>query len=326
MSTPAHGSLIDRLTLVGLIVASVALLVRYLVTGPSFWWTASAILVGLLIAQRGVRRFWRSLVTVPVVRLRPEQVPGHWAEVVRANCPITRQLPADDFQHLLKLVQAFLHEKHIEGAGGLEITEEIRLTIAALACLLILKLNVGLYPALQTVVVYPSAVVPRYAGQRWESGGLHDDAPQPILGQSWSSGVVVLSWDSASHGAFDPRDGHNVVLHEFAHQLDHETGDTDGIPVGLRLSALKPWAEMLERRFRELVTAERRGRESVLDHYGAKDEAEFFAVATETFFEKPRQLRAKLPDLYELLVGFYGVDPGEGFRPPSDASPPDPVT
>jgi Mlc titration factor MtfA (ptsG expression regulator) len=323
---PARGSLIERLTFVGLLVVSGALLVRYVVAGPSFLWTASAILVGLLFAQRGMLRLWRAMFSTPPVRLRPEPVPEHWAEMVRSSIPVTQQLPAADFEHLLKLVQAFLHEKNIEGAGGLEITEEIRLTIAAQACLLLLKLDVGLYPALETVIVYPSAVVPKYAGQRWQGGELHQDAPQPILGQSWTSGVVVLSWDSAAHGAYDPRDGQNVVLHEFAHQLDQETGEADGIPVGIRLSALKPWAEMLERRFRELVAARRRGRDSVMDHYGAKNEAEFFAVATETFFEKPRQLRAKIPDLYDLLVEFYGVDPGEGFRPRADASAGDRAT
>lgn len=234
----------------------------------------------------------------------PDPVPPQWQAIILDNIPFARQLGESDLERLLKLTQVFLDQKHVEGAGGLEVTEQIRVTIAAGACVLLLWMpDVGCYPLLRTVIVYPGAMVPRYAG----GGGTRH--PDPILGQSWGSGVVILSWDSALHGVFDPRDGQNLVMHEFAHQLDQEDGEADGVPVGLKAASLKTWARVMERRYRRLVKAHRRNLKSVLDQYGATNRAEFFAVATEAFFEKPRQLRNKKPDLYDALADFYGVDP-----------------
>lgn len=245
------------------------------------------------------------------VRLLPDPPPDHWADIVRERVPITEDLRAEDFEHLLKLIQVFLTEKNIEGAGGFDVTEEAAVTIAAQACLLLIWRNTGMYPGLRTIIVYPSATIPKILDQRT---GRFEEFDTPILGQSWATGVVILSWSSAEQGAFDPRDGKNVVLHEFAHQLDQETGDADGVPVGLPLSAVKPWAEVMESRFRQLKAADQQGRRTVLDGYGATNHAEFFAVATEAFFEKPERLRHKKPDLYGLLTEFYGVDPAEGMR------------
>ncbi len=265
----------------------------------------------LVLAQRVLRGFrW----TRPL-RLSPDPVPEGWEEIVRGNVPIARELADADFDRLLKLVQVFLDTKRIDGAGGLDVTEEIRVTIAAQACLLVLWLEVGLFPGLRTVVVYPGTVVARRVERGLHTGVLTEDrGPTPILGESWRHGVVVLSWDSSRQGAFDPRDGKNVVFHEFAHQLDQETGEADGVPVGLRLSSMKPWAEVLEARFQQLSRARDTGDRTVLDTYGATNRAEFFAVATEAFFEKPRQLRESKPDLYALLKDFYRVDPAEGMR------------
>lgn len=249
------------------------------------------------------------------IRLLPEPPPGHWAAIVRERVPISQELRSDDFEHLLKLIQVFLAEKNIEGAGGFEVTEEAAVTIAAQACLLLIWRNTGMYPGLRTIIVYPSATIPTTHDPHT---GHFEESDTPILGQSWGTGVVILSWSSAEQGAFDPRDGKNVVLHEFAHQLDQETGDADGVPVGLPLSAVKPWAEVMERRFRQLKAADRKGNETVLDGYGATNYAEFFAVATEAFFEKPERLRHKKPDLYGLLTEFYGVDPAERMRSVGD--------
>lgn len=257
------------------------------------------------------RRFLERVRWQRPLQFLPDPVPGQWRSIVLDNIPFARQLDDSDLERLLKLTQVFLHEKHFEGAGGLELTEEIRVTIAAGACVLLLWMpDVGCYPLLRTVIVYPGAMVPRYAGS---SATRH---PDPILGQSWGSGVVILSWDSTRHGVFDPRDGKNLVLHEFAHQLDQEDGEADGVPVGLRAASLKTWGRVMEQRYSWLVKARRKGRESVLDQYGATNRAEFFAVATEAFFEKPRQLRGKKPDLYEVLADFYGVDPVEAGLAP----------
>lgn len=269
---------------------------------------------GVLLGQRAVRRIrW----TRPV-RLLADPIPGHWPGLVQQIVPVTTALSERDFERLLKLVQVFLHRKNIEGAGGLELTDEIRLSIAAQACLLVLWMEVGLFPGLKTVIVYPDTMVPKYVDPHRGTRDVVADEPIPILGQSWGSGVVILSWASARQAAADPRDGRNVVLHEFAHQLDQEDGAADGVPVGLPLSAVKPWAEMLQSGLQELRRSDVRGVSTVLDRYGATNEAEFFAVASETFFEKGRQLREKIPELYALLVEIYGVDPAEGFR---DARP-----
>ena len=267
---------------------------------------------GLLLGQRLVLSMqWRS-----PVRLLPEAVPEGWAEIVRKHFPLAEGLGPDDFHRLLKLTQVFLEKKRIEGAGGLRITEEIRVAIAAQACFLLLWLEVGLYPGLKTILVYPSTVVPRDAWPLSRTGSFTVQRPhQPILGQSWRQGVVILTWEAVERGAANPTDGQNVVLHEFAHQLDQETGDADGIPAGLRMSRLRPWAHVIERDLGRLRAAASMGFETVLNPYGATNEAEFFAVATETFFEKPKQLRASDPDLYALLSEYYGVDPAIGLVP-----------
>jgi len=255
------------------------------------------------------------------IRLLRDPVPELWADIVRVNVPISKQLSEPDFDRLLKLIQVFLHQKHVEGAGGLEVTDEIRVTIAAQACLLLVWRDTGMFPGLTTVIVYPEAVVPRHVQRIHGTMTLETEPGETaLLGESWGNGVVVLSWDSARQGAFDPRDGHNVVLHEFAHQLDQETGEADGIPAGMPLSALKPWAEVMEERFRQLRSARSEGRRTVMRSYGATNHAEFFAVATEAFFEKPRQLRTRKPDLYDILSDFYGVDPAEGMSRIGDAT------
>ena len=263
--------------------------------------------VGVWYGQRWVGRAqWSRPVT-----LSRRPVPESWAERVRELVPMTALLPEADFARLLKFIQVFLAEKNIEGAGGLEVTDDMRLSIAAQACLLVLWMEVGLFPGLKTVIVYPSTVVPRYTGH---GASLEEERGDPILGQSWEGGIVILAWDSADSGASDPRDGHNVVLHEFAHQLDQEDGAADGVPVGMPLSAVKPWATVLREGLRDLRRREAGGLRSVMDKYGATNEAEFFAVASETFFEKATSLRKHEPDLYDLLKTFYRVDPAEGFR------------
>jgi Mlc titration factor MtfA (ptsG expression regulator) len=181
-------------------------------------------------------------------------------------------------------------------------TDEIRVTIAAHAALLLLGGARGFFPGLVSILVYPSA----YRGkvtQRLPSG-IIEEGEQGRLGESWHDGVVVLSWDDTLRGAADTRDGHNVVLHEFAHQLDQEDGTADGTPYLGRRSLYAAWARVLGADFERL-----REGPGVLDRYGATNPAEFFAVATETFFEKPHQLRAQNGELYEQLRAYYGVDP-----------------
>ena len=201
-------------------------------------------------------------------------------------------------------MQVFLSDKTFEGCGGLEITEEIRVTIAAQACMLLLGRETKVYPKLKTVLVYPHTY---QGGQKGMFGGDNGDSAR--LGESWDCGVVVLSWDSVKGGARNFEDGHNVTFHEFAHQLDQEDGAADGAPILRERTAYATWAHVFNHEYKALVGLTRRGKKDTMDRYGATNPAEFFAVATETFFEKPRQLKAKHPELYEELQYYYKVDP-----------------
>ncbi|PYL86914.1 MAG: hypothetical protein DMF17_04735 [Verrucomicrobia bacterium] len=226
-------------------------------------------------------------------RLRAQSFPPAWQSIVTRNLPIFRRLPPEDQTELLGHVQVFLAEKHLEGCGGLELTDEIRVTIAAQACLLLLHRDTDYYPQLITILVYPSSFTAYEArhlgGNIWEEGG------QERLGHTARRlGAMVLAWDSAKRGAADPSDGRNLVLHEFAHQLDFED---------------LAWSRVMSKGFEALRAADEAGMATVLDTYGAKDPAEFFAVVTEAFVERPRALRAKHSELYAELARFFRQDP-----------------
>jgi hypothetical protein len=245
-------------------------------------------------------------------RLPRDPIPQSWREIVERGVPIAGRLTAPEREKLLRLVQVFLRDKHVEGCDGLEVTEEMRVTIAAQACVLLLNLDAGCYPGLRTVLVYPGTYQPRTPS--WFKYDL--GSTEARLGESWRHGVVVLSWDAVAGGATSGGDGQNVTLHEFAHQLDQENGVADGVPVLATPSAVRNWAAVIGRHYDDLVADAEHGRRSVLDHYGAKSRAEFFAVATETFFEQPEQLQQRHPELYDELRRFYGQDPAERRRAP----------
>jgi len=239
--------------------------------------------------------------------IRRGPVPGEWRALIERNVPYVARLPANDRDELEGHIQVFLAEKHFEGCGGQQITDEVRVTIAAQACILLLHRQTDYYPNLVSILVYPTTyLVP--GGRRGPDGMVVED-PEARLGESWTRDVVVLAWDSVLSGAADVHDGHNVVLHEFAHQLDQEDGQGDGVPVLPRRSMYVAWARVLGHDFDQLVRDAERSHRALLDRYGATNPAEFFAVVTETFFEKPRQLRAKHPALYEQLREFYRQDP-----------------
>jgi len=244
------------------------------------------------------------------IRQRP--FPTEWRAIIEKNVPYVACLPPEDREELAGLIQVFLAEKRFEGCNGLEITDEVRVTIAAQACVLLLHRPTDDYPNLVSILVYPTAYLA--PSGRHPVDGSPPDAPQARLGESWTRDVMVLAWDSVVSGASDIRDGHNVVLHEFAHQLDQEDGAGDGAPVLPRRSMYVAWARVLGHDFDELVRATERHHRTLIDRYGATNPAEFFAVATETFFEKPRQLRAKHPALYSQLQEFYRQDPAELAR------------
>lgn len=231
--------------------------------------------------------------------------PRKYHLILKKNLPPYKKMPAELKRQLQDLTRIFVFEKNFEGCGGLEITDEIKVTIAAQACILLLGRKQECYPKLDSVLVYPST----YVADNSNSLSLPPSDPSVRLGESWRSGAVVLAWDSVKQGALNFRDGHNVTMHEFAHQLDQESGRANGTPVlGVR-SAYSAWAQVLSREFGQLRKRAQKGQKSVLDEYGATDPAEFFAVATETFFEKSGQLKKKHPKLYNELQSFYQVNP-----------------
>ena len=242
-------------------------------------------------------------------KVRARTFPAEWLEVIRRNVPYYARLDADEQAELRGHVLVFLDEKRFEGCGGLEMTDEIRLTIAAQACLLLLNRETDCYPMMESIFVYPDQYdVPERSEHRGPVAGVSSRQ-----GESWYRGPVVLSWDDSRKGGRDLRDGHNLVLHEFAHQLDSEDGATDGAPVLPDRGMVAPWARVLSAEFEQLIEDSSRGRLTVLDEYGTTNPAEFFAVVTEAFFERPVALKTRHPEMYDLLMEFYNQDPAERF-------------
>lgn len=226
--------------------------------------------------------------------------------MIEKNLPLYHRLPDEMKSQLHGLVNVFLAEKNFIGCGGQEINDEVKVTIAAQACMLLLNRKPRFFPKLKTIYVYPHTYVAR--GLTNDSG-IMIEGKSVRLGESWQNGPVVLAWDSITGGARNIQDGRNVVLHEFAHQLDQEDGAADGAPILENRSAYRTWAAVLGEEYDNLHTKSRKRRRSVIRKYGATNPAEFFAVATEAFFEKPKQMHKRCPDLYEELKSYYRLDP-----------------
>jgi Mlc titration factor MtfA (ptsG expression regulator) len=241
-------------------------------------------------------------------RLRAQPAPRAWRAILERNLPIFTRLSPVDQSELLGHTMVLLAEKHFEGAGGLELTDEIRVTIAGQACLLLLHRDTDYYPQLISVIVYPSGYTARE--DRHIGGGIWEEGGEDRLGHTGQRlSALVLAWDSVRHGAAAPNDGENLVLHEFAHQLDFENMSSDGTPALETRGDYLAWARVMSAEFRALRNASDAGLPTLLDEYGATNPAEFFAVATETFFERPRALKKKHPTLFAQLERFYRQDP-----------------
>ncbi len=239
-------------------------------------------------------------------KLLEQPFPARWVEHLKANMGHYAALDERERATLHELVQVFVAEKNWEGCGGLELTDEMRVTIAGQACLLILGHDHDLYRRVETILVYPSTVVPKRPTLAFEG---HDYSPMPVLGEAHMQGPVILAWDAALRGGINPRDGRNLVYHEFAHKLDMLDGSADGAPALASHEEYLRWAEVCTREFQALRRAVERGRRTFLRDYGATNEAEFFAVATEHFFEQPRAMQRKHAALYDILRAFYRQDP-----------------
>ena len=235
--------------------------------------------------------------------------PEKWEEILQKDVAYFHRLSPKDQVELRQHIQIFLDEKTFEGCGGQVITDTIRVVIAAQACILLLHRQTDYYPSLRSILVYPhpySAPITRQLG-----GGVISIENQGRLGESWQHGPVALSWDEVSRTAHDHNDAHNVVFHEFAHQLDSESGQANGSPRLVKRSMYLAWARVLGDEYQQLIKDIEHHHKTDIDPYGATSPAEFFAVVSEAFFEKPQQLRHKHPLLYEQLASFYTQNPAE---------------
>ena len=242
--------------------------------------------------------------------LRARQFPKKWLALIQRHVVFFHRLSASDRAELLGHIQVFLAEKRFEGCGGFAISDEVRVMIAAQACLLLLHRTTDYFPDLLTILVYPLTYTvdeKRQIGEHvWEEGSVGR------LGETGRRmGSLVLSWDAVKHGAADPVDGKNVVLHEFAHQLDFENHAVDGVPELATREQQLTWSEIMRSEFASLRAADETGIPTLLDTYGATDPAEFFAVSVEAFFERPRALRGRHPKLYAELQRYFNQDPIE---------------
>jgi Mlc titration factor MtfA (ptsG expression regulator) len=239
------------------------------------------------------------------IRARP--FPNEWRTVIKNNVAFFARLNVEDQAELLAHVQVFLSEKNFEGVE-LEITDEVRVTIAAQACLLLLHRKTDYFPRLLTILVYRSTYLADenrpITAEIWEEGKSHRAGET-----ARQMGSMVLAWDAVKSGAADPSDGKNVVLHEFAHQLDYENFAADGTPALATRKQQLAWQQVMRTEFASLRAADQTGIPTLLDTYGATNAAEFFAVSVEAFFERPIMLRARHQRLYAQLQEYFQQDP-----------------
>jgi Mlc titration factor MtfA (ptsG expression regulator) len=240
--------------------------------------------------------------------------PDEWNTILRENVFHDQQLNAEQQRRLRQIIRILVAEKNWEGCQGIEITDEIKVTIAAQASLLVLGLNDVYFEHVLSILVYPNSYVAH--GVEITRAGVVVEGGQARLGEAWWRGPVILSWAEVLAGGRHETPGHNLVFHEFAHQLDMMNGRTvDGTPPLEDDDRLKRWVEVLEPEYEQLVEDCRHGHRGFIDCYGATNVAEFFAVLTEVFFERPRSLMNHKPDVYSVLQNFFRLDPATWIDP-----------
>jgi Mlc titration factor MtfA (ptsG expression regulator) len=290
---------------------------------------AGLVLAGGIFA---VRPLILRLLTIEARQDESRPLPAHWMAFLDKSVPLTRRLSEPERIKLLQAARELIETLHWEGCGGFALTPDMQLVIAAQACLLTLAIPGEPFPGLREILVYPAAFVPQHVcdPRKW----LASSEPQravPLLGETWGQRVIVLGWEPVRSGVADARDGHNVVLHEFAHELDSEYqltppafpasvlprmrwGGAEG-PVEWRPNVpdAGTWRRVLEESYERLSARVDAGTPSVIDRYGATKPVEFFAVATEVFFERARELKEEDSALYGQLRGFYRQDPASAL-------------
>jgi hypothetical protein len=251
------------------------------------------------------------LINLKRSRIKHRVFPGDWITIIERNVPLYKCLPESLQKRLHSHINVLLAEKTFKGCGGLEITDEIKLTIAAQAALLLLNERGTYFSKLHLILVYPSAFI---AYQTTAFGAQYLEEIQVKSGESWQIGIVVLSWEDIRRDVLNWKDGRNVILHEFAHQLDQESGGVSGVPILEKRADYVSWGRIFREEYEKLCHKVAQGVETVIDEYGATNPAEFFAVVTETFFEKPFQMKREHPELYQELKRYYQLEPTEWLR------------
>lgn len=263
---------------------------------------AAAVVVIALIGQP----LWRA-------RRRRRRMGGEFAahrrELLERRLPLYARMPAGLKPRLHGLINAFIAEKRFVGCAGQIIDDEVRLMIAAQACLLVLNREAGFFDELESILVYPSSflVDEEYA----DTAGVVTSARHELLGRAWDAHQIILSWEDVIEDSTAEHPAQNVVLHEFAHQLDQAGGPADGAPNLRSRFRYARWSAVLQSAYETLQEQVEGGATPFMDEYGASDPAEFFAVATETFFIEPRRLKRAQPALHQELAAFYGMDPAD---------------
>jgi len=260
----------------------------------------------LVVLPWGVYLVLRWRATQRRSRLRAQPLSAHLESLLHQNVPLYRRMPSALREELRGYVSVFLAEKIFVGCDGLEVTDEMRVAVAGNACLLLLNRAPDHFAGFRSILIYPAT----FAAPLVEyDGEVVTEQLDARSGESWDGGPVILAWSDVLEGIRDPHDGHNVVLHEFAHKLDEENGGVDGLPILRDAKDYEEWARVFSREFSALVEKARQHRHAFLDDYGATSPPEFFAVATEAFFERGAVMQRRLPELYRQLQKFYGVDP-----------------
>ena len=243
-------------------------------------------------------------------RILSESFPEEWQGILQSNIHQVPTLSNTEFKELQSRTQILVHEKNWEGCGGLEMTDEVKVTVAGQVGLMTLAMEPQYFDHVLSVLVYPSGYVAR--SEQPAADGTIMEVGEARLGEAWWRGPVILSWSDVLEGGLSPNDGRNLVFHEFAHQLDMLNGRVvDGMPPLTAVERQRSWSQVFEMAYRRFLQQCRMGRPVLLDPYAGTNRGEFFAVACETFFQYPNDFRRLLPDVFEQLTGYFQIDPGQ---------------
>lgn len=265
-----------------------------------------ASVLGLLLGSWLLWQLRVKIRRVHITRLYNTPLKAEYIAILQRNVSLYARLPEQLVNALHGHINYFLDDKKFVGCNGQTISDEVRLTIAGNACLLVLKKTAPIFSGFKSILVYPE---PYRAKQTSYDGLVKVSSHSARSGESWHRGPIVLAWSDVLYGSRNEFDAHNVVLHEFAHKLDEENHLMDGLPILREAADYASWSKTLNREYGEFLKRVEQHKNSVIDNYGATSAVEFFAVITESFFEKPQQMQSKLPELYEQLAHYFDLDP-----------------